>query len=114
MDPAAHAVVLHDAGAAAVASTGHEAMAAAVYEVAGPAMTLAASAVAVGESSMDAGMTGMCMAVLALTLTLVLRMLGTARAVPLYRLVGAPVRRLATHARDPDPPSLILLSIQRC
>jgi hypothetical protein len=114
MDPAAHAIVLQHAGAAAVASSGHEVMAAAVHEVAGPAVTSAVSAVAAGESGMDAGMAGMCMAVLALALTLVLRMLGTAPALPLYRLVGAPVRGLAPYARDPDPPSLIHLSIQRC
>ena len=114
MDPAAHAIVLHDASAAAVASSGHEAMAAAVNEMSGPAVTLAASAVAAAESGMDAGMAGMCMAVLALALTVLLRMLGTAPALPLYRLAGAPVRRLAPHARDPDPPSLIHLSIQRC
>lgn len=114
MDPAAHTIVLHDAGAAAVATSGHQAMAAAVHEVVGPAVTLAASAVAVPESGMDAGMAGMCMAVLALALTLVLRMLCAAPAIPLYRLVGAPVRRLAPHARDPDPPLLIQLSIQRC
>ena len=113
MDPAAHSIVLHDSSAATVASSGHD-VAAAVHEVVGPAVTLASSAVAAGEFGMDAGMAGMCMAVLALALTLLLVRLGTAPAIPLYRLAGAPVRGLAPHARDPDPPSLIHLSIQRC
>ncbi len=113
MDSASHAIVLHDSGAALVPS-GHAVVAAASHEVVGPAVTFAAGTVAAAESGMDAGMAGMCMAVLALALTVVLRMLGAAPGLPLYGLVGAPVRGMAPHARDPDPPSLINLSIQRC
>ena len=113
MDPAAHAMVLHEPGTAPV-SSGHDLMAAAVHEVSGPVVAIGA-AVAASASGMEAGMTGMCMAVLALALTFLLRMLGNAPALhQLYCLVGAPARAPGPHGRDPDPPSLIDLSIRRC
>jgi hypothetical protein len=112
MDPSVHLVATHDPAAASLAA-GHDVIAAAAHEVAGPVAMMGA-AVAAGGSGMDAGMAGMCMAVLALALTVLLRMLGSAPAFPLYRLVGAPARAPGPHGRDPDPPSLINLSIQRC
>jgi hypothetical protein len=112
MDPVAHGIVVHDPGAAS-ADSGHDVMAAAFQDLAGPVAAMGA-AVAAGESGMGAGMAGMCMAVLALALTALLRMLGNAPALPLYRLVGAPVLGPGPHGRHPDPPSLINLSIRRC
>ena len=112
IDPSAHAVVLHDGRAAPVAA-GHYMMAEAVDRAAAPVAAMGA-AVAAGEFGMDAGMAEMCMAVLGLALTVLLRMLGRAPALPLYQLVGAPARAPGPHGRDPDPPSLITLSIRRC
>jgi hypothetical protein len=116
MAPDVHAIALHDPGTAPASPTPMSlahVMETAVQDVAGPAVAIGAAVVA-GAPGMDAGMAGMCMAVLALALTLLLRLLGTAPALPLYRLVGAPARAPGPHGRDPDPPSLINLSIRRC
>ena len=122
MAPDLHAIVLHDPGAAQVpqspvlhgpVSVVHDLVATAVHEVAGPVAAMGA-VVAEGGSGLGTGMAGMCMAVLGLALAVLLRMLGNRPALPLHRLVGAPVRAPGPHGRDPDPPSLIDLSIRRC
>jgi hypothetical protein len=112
MDPSAHAVATHAPAPAPVAGE-HHLMAAAAHEVAAPLAAIRA-VVSAGASGIDSGMAEMCMAVLALALTVLLRMLGTAPALALYRLVSAPVRAPGPHGRDPDPPSLVGLSIRRC
>jgi len=112
MDPSVHAVATH-APASAPLAAGQDLMAAAGHGIAAPLEAMGA-VVSAGASSMDSGMAEMCMAVLALALTVLLRMLGNAPALPLYRLVSAPARAPGPHGRDPDPPSLINLSIRRC
>lgn len=68
---------------------------------------------ATGDADMGMGATGMCMAVLVLSL-LVLLLIRASRLPPLVWLVARPARAPRARGRDPDPPSLILLSIQRC
>lgn len=68
-----------------------------------------------GLPGRDMGMSATCVAVLALALTVLLRVLGDAPALPLYRRLSALTRALMPPpGRDPDPPSLIVLSILRC
>lgn len=122
MAPDLHAIVMHDPGAAQVpqapvlqapVSVVHDLVATSLPEVTGPVAAMGA-VVADGVSGVGAGMAQMCMAVLGLALTVLLRMLGNAPALPRLRLVGAAVRAPGPHGRDPDPPSLIDLSIRRC
>ena len=89
----------HDGAAAAAVAT--ETVAGAVNDAAGTAV-------------MDMGATGMCMAVLVLSLiALILRLYATCVR-PLWRLAACPMRSPLVRGRDPDPPSLLRLSIQRC
>ena len=62
----------------------------------------------------DMGATAMCMAVLALALTLLLRSLGDVPARRRYGRTSTWAQAPISPGRDPDPPSLIVLSIQRC
>lgn len=101
------------ASASEAAVTTAHGTAASVEDLASSAAVVGAALLA-GMPGMDAGMAGMCMAVLAAAFTMLLRLLGSAPMLPLYRLVGAPARALGPHGRDPDPPSLISLSIRRC
>lgn len=66
-----------------------------------------------GDADLGMGATGMCMAVLGLSL-LVLLLIRARRLSPLVWLGARPARAPRARGRDPDPPSLILLSIQRC
>ena len=116
--PDVHAIVLHHPEAATAPAHSpvakvHDVVTTAIHEVAGP-LAAAGAAIADGESGMDAGMAEMCMAVLGLALTVLLRKLGNITTLPLYRLVSAPTRAPGFQGRDPDPPSLINLSIRRC
>lgn len=105
-----HAVVTRSATDAVAA--GHHSMAAAVHE-AGSAVT--AVTVATGHTAMDGDIDGgCCVAIIAVALIVLLQLLRTARMRPLYRLLAHPARVPGHQARDPDPPSLISLSIQRC
>ena len=67
-----------------------------------------------GHPAMDAGVAGACMAILAVALSLLLRLLRSGRVRPLPWVSARPARAPAVTGRDPDPPSLIRLSIQRC
>ena len=99
---------------AAVAATSHDAITeVAALAVDGP-VVLASATVAPGGLAMDVGMATMCLAILAVALVALLRLLltGTIRGV-LWR-IARPVRAPAYAGRDSDPPSLINLSIQRC
>ena len=91
----------------------HEVMGTAVHDVA-VATATGADEMVDGVSSGHMGMTAMCMAVMAMALMVLLRMLGGSPTLPLYRRVGAPARAPGPHGRDPDPPSLTALSIRRC
>ena len=62
----------------------------------------------------DMGLTAMCLAVLAVALAMLLRILGDVPALRLRRRVRTSTRVAVSPGRDPDPPSLIVLSIQRC
>ncbi|EAP97160.1 hypothetical protein JNB_16784 [Janibacter sp. HTCC2649] len=114
--PPAHSVVAGHGGAAR--GTIDDAMVVVVDEMASPVASLVVVAVAAGPSGTDGGMGGMssmCVAILVLALAILLRLLGAAPGLlTLARTVQAPVGSSAPHARDPDPPSLIHLSIQRC
>lgn len=68
---------------------------------------------ATGHTGMDMGAAGICMAVLVLSLLLLILRLYASR-VPLLWLVARSVRSPVVRGRDPDPPSLFRLSIQRC
>ncbi len=63
---------------------------------------------------MDMGMAAMCLAILAAAWAALLRRLSAARLQPLLWAFARPARARAHEGRDPDPPSLISLSIQRC
>lgn len=67
-----------------------------------------------GGPGMDMGAAGMCVAILGLGLIALLLRIGASRSGPLMGLVARPVRTPRVRGRDPDPPSLIHLSIQRC
>ncbi len=67
-----------------------------------------------GHSAMGMGTTGMCMAVLVLSLLLLILRLHVSRVPPLLWSVARSVRSPLVRGRDPDPPSLFRLSIQRC
>lgn len=86
-----------------------------VTEAAG-AVAIAAETVAAGDA-LDAGMhlaMGLCLAILAGAAVLALRRLRT-WSYPLTRITrNAGKALLNTRARDPDPPDLHALSIQRC
>ena len=69
---------------------------------------------ATGHAGMDMGATGMCMAVLVLSLIALILRLYASRVRPLLWLAARPVRSPMVRGRDPDPPSLLRLSIQRC
>ena len=115
-DTIAHAVMIGP-GADPVAS-GQDHMAsgraAAVHGAGSSGVTMAAGEVATSHGAMGSGMAGTCMAVLVVALIALLRMLLYARGRPLYRPLGRSARAPSYHARDPDPPSPISLSIQRC
>ena len=104
---AAQSVVAPPAGVRGVASRGG-------HDLAHTAVTMRAVLVE-GLPGRDMGMSATCVAVLALALTVLLRVLGDAPALPLYRRLSALTRALIPPpGRDPDPPSLIVLSIRRC
>ncbi|ROR91839.1 hypothetical protein EDD33_2716 [Nocardioides aurantiacus] len=60
------------------------------------------------------GAAGMCMAVLLLSLIAMAVYLHASRSRPVAFLTARPTSAPATPGRDPDPPSLFVLSIQRC
>ena len=110
MDTMAHtgtAVPAHDA------VTGPAHVAAAAAAVATEAVVGAATD-ATGHTGMSTGATGMCMAVLVLSLLLLILRLYASRQPALLWLVARSVRTPLVRGRDPDPPSLFRLSIQRC
>jgi uncharacterized protein DUF6153 len=101
------------------AASGHEAMtgaARAATTVASASAAALGGAVtdATGHTGMDMGAAGMCMAVLVLSLLLLILSLYASRVPPLLWLVARAVRSPVVRGRDPDPPSLFRLSIQRC
>jgi Family of unknown function (DUF6153) len=68
-----------------------------------------------GAGGMDMGMAAMCVAILAGALIALLRLLLGARVRPLLWVLARQARAVLRHpGRDPDLPSLIALSIQRC
>lgn len=116
MSHAAMTVPTHGAvsGQAAVTAIAHGA--ASVVDVAKVAVVGAMTDTS-GLPGMDMSATGMCMAVLVLSLLLLILRFYASRVRPLLWLVARPVRSVRPHmvrGRDPDPPSLIRLSIQRC
>ena len=101
------------------AASAHEAMTSAAHTatsvaVAGSASVVGAMTVSTGHTGMDMGATAMCMAMLVLSLLLLVLRLSASRVPPLLWLAARTVRTPLVRGRDPDPPSLFHLSIQRC
>jgi len=67
-----------------------------------------------GQPVMHMGMAGMCMAVLAIALLALMQRLSSRRGGRVLWVSARPVRASRRAGRDPDPPSLIDLSIRRC
>lgn len=65
-----------------------------------------------GHGGMAMG--AMCLAILGAVLLALLRLLQRARVAPVVWSLPRPARAIVPRGRDPDPPSLIKLSIQRC
>jgi len=94
------------------AAAGHEAITGSV--VAKAATVTPAVPGASRDAGMGMGAAGMCVAVLVVALIALLLRAHGGRSRPLLWMVSRPVRALGGRGRDPDPPSLIRLSIQRC
>lgn len=117
MTSGVHAIALQETAVAELSAAPtaqvHDVMATVVHDVAEAAKAMGASVVdGVPGGQMD--MAAMCMAVLAMALMVLLQLLGSAPLLPAYRRVGALVRARGPRGRDPDPPSLTVLSIRRC
>lgn len=68
-----------------------------------------------GPGGMGMGMTAMCLAILAAGLIALVRSLLGGRVRSVLWMLTRQTRAVQQHlGRDPDPPSLIALSIQRC
>lgn len=67
-----------------------------------------------GDTGMDGTMGAMCMAILAIGLLALVRLLLSSRMGPVLWIHPRPEWVLALPGRAPDPPSLFALSIQRC
>ncbi|MEO7351583.1 MAG: DUF6153 family protein [Marmoricola sp.] len=109
METIAHATMAGPAEHSAAA--GHEAVAG---TVAGAAAVTVAVTGASGHAGLGMGAAGMCVAVLVVALIALLLREQGGRLRPLLGMVARPVRAPGARGRDPDPPSLICLSIQRC
>jgi hypothetical protein len=96
------------------AAAGHLAMTGTVREIAAVTDGLAAVTGASGHRGMGMGAASMCLAVLVLALIALLLRAQGGRLRPLLWMLARPVRAPGARGRDPDPPSLICLSIQRC
>lgn len=111
---------LHQMSSAAVASAAvaptpgvQDVVSAGARDVADSTLAVSAALVQVPPVG-DMGSTAMCMAVLALALTMLLRFLGDVFALRPYRWATRLTQVPMSPGRDPDPPPLIVLSIQRC
>lgn len=69
---------------------------------------------ATGSGHGGMAMGAMCLAILGAALLALLRLLQRARVAPVVWTLPRPARAIVPRGRDPDPPSLIKLSIQRC
>jgi len=107
---ATHAVM---AGPQEAVSGGHEAMSSPAAPEEGSATT-ADTVTTSGYPAIDTGMEVTCMAILAMALLALLRKLRGRSARRVLWMLTRPARAPAFMGRDPDPPSLIALSIQRC
>jgi len=80
-----------------------------------PAVGVAAAMVGpVVPAGMDMSMIGMCIAVLVLGLAALLTLGRIRRRSPVLWMLWRPGAATTPAGRDPDPPSLTVLSIQRC
>lgn len=70
--------------------------------------------IATGSNHGGMAMGAMCLAVLGTALLGLLRLLQRAWVAPVMWRLPRPSRAVVPRGRDPDPPSLITLSIQRC
>ena len=115
MGPELHPMSSAAVASAAVAPTpgAQDVVGAGARDVADSTLAVSAALVQVPLVG-DMASTAMCMAVLAVGLTLLLRSLGDVPALRRYRWATTLARVLMSPGRDPDPPSLIVLSIQRC
>lgn len=108
---AASIVPAHGAEHEALTGTAHETAPVAVVATAAVADSVTDAA---GHSSISVGATAICMAVLVLSLLLLILRLYASRVPALLWLMARAVRSPMVRGRDPDPPSLFRLSIQRC
>ena len=92
-------------------TAGHEVMSATPHMT---ASAVDAGVVATGHAAKDMGVAGMCMAILGVALLVLSRLRRCSRVLPLLWVVPRPARAVGFRGRDPDPPSLIYLSIRRC
>ena len=116
MDPMAHTTMTVSAHGAA---SRHDAMGVTAHTAASFAVVTTGAAAggmtdSSGPTGLSMGAAGTCMAVLVLSLFLLILRLYASRVLPLLWLVARPLRSTRVRGRDPDPPSLIRLSIQRC
>ena len=69
---------------------------------------------AIGSGDDGMAMGAMCLAILGAALLALLRLFRRAREAPVVWSLPRRMRAIVPRGRDPDPPSLIRLSIQRC
>jgi len=69
---------------------------------------------ATGSGHGGMAMGAMCLAILGAAVLALVRLLQRARVAPVVWRLPRPARAIVPRGRDPDPPSLIKLSIQRC
>ena len=113
MDSIPHSVV-SEAGAGPAIGAVFSVVDHAVPHIRGVAPVMTTVSAFPGGGRMDMGMTEMCVAILVVALIVLLRSLRTSKTRSFLRLVARSARAHADTGRDPDPPSLIKLSIQRC
>ena len=98
------------ADAGVMAEPGHQ-----IGQVSTPSAPETDAVNASGPGGMGMGMTAMCVAILAAALIALVRFLLGGRVRPLLWMLARRAQAVLQHrGRDPDPPSLIALSIQRC
>ena len=84
------------------------------YEASKPSVAAPRVAEASPVMNMNMSMTGVCLAVLAAGLLVLFWLLRRARTPALLWTWSRPTTQAVRHSRDPAPPSLTVLSIQRC
>jgi len=114
-DTIAHAVT--DAPVDAVAAGGAKVQALAQHAVAvgtQAGSTVLSISEATAHDAMDMGTAGMCMAILTIALLTLIQFLRASQVRSVLWILARSARTQWFLGRDPDPPSLIALSVHRC